>query len=162
MPTPMQIRLEVESLGMTIVRQLLDQKGCERWSIGPDKSVHDAIKMMAEKDIGALMVIEGDELVGIVTERQYTRSLALKGKRSLDTQVCEIMERPVLSVGPNETVENCMALMTENGVRHLPVLSVGTPIGVLSIGDLVKSIIRDQQSTISHLEHYIHGRAVNG
>jgi CBS domain-containing protein len=146
---------------MTIVRQLLDQKGYEHWSISPDKSVHDAIKMMAEKDIGALLVIDGDKLVGIVTERQYTRSFALKGKTSLDTQVCEIMGRPVLSVGPNDTVENCMTLMTENRVRHLPVLSVGNPIGMLSIGDLVKSIIRDQQCTISHLEHYIHGRAVN-
>ena len=147
---------------MTTVKQLLDNKGYEVWSIEPSRSVYDAIKLMADKDIGALLVIEKGALVGTITERHYSRSVALKGKTSPQTPVSEIMERPVMPVGLNCTIDECMSLMTEHRVRHLPVVCDGRPIGVVSIGDLVKSIISEQQITIRHLEHYVNGRAAAG
>lgn len=142
---------------MTTVRQLLDQKGRKIWSIPPDATVFDAIAKMAEKDIGSLIVLDGDELVGIITERHYARNVFLKGKASPTTPVRDIMDKYVIIVGPEQTVEQCMAIMTEKRVRHLPVFEGKKPIGIVSIGDLVKSKIGDQKFMIDQLEHYIRG-----
>ena len=142
---------------MTTVRQLLDQRGGKLWSIHPDATVFDAIAKMAEKDVGSLIVTERDELVGIITERHYARNVVLKGKTSPAIPVRDIMERRVVIARPEQTVEQCMALMSEKRVRHLPVLEGKKPIGIISIGDLVKSIIGDQKLMIDQLEHYIHG-----
>jgi CBS domain-containing protein len=142
---------------MTTVRQLLDQKGGKIWSIHPDATVFDAVAKMAEKDVGSLVVMDGDALVGIITERHYARNVVLKGKTSPAMPVREIMERKVIGARPEQSVEQCMALMTEKRVRHLPVFEEEKPIGIVSIGDLVKSIIGDQKFTIDQLEHYIRG-----
>jgi CBS domain-containing protein len=142
---------------MTTVRHLLDHKGYKIWSIQPDATVFDAIAKMAEKDIGSLVVMDGDELVGIITERNYARDIVLKGKTSPATPVRDIMEKHVIIARPEQSVEQCMAIMTKKRVRHLPVCDGKKPIGIVSIGDLVKSIIGDQKFTIDQLEHYIHG-----
>jgi len=142
---------------MTTVRQLLDQKGRKILSIHPDATVFDAVAKMAEKDVGSLVVMDGDELVGIITERHYARNVVLKGKTSPATPVRDIMERHVIIARPEQSIEQCMALMSEKRVRHLPVLEGEKPIGIVSIGDLVKSIIGDQKFTIDQLEHYIRG-----
>lgn len=142
---------------MTTVRQLLDQKGRKIWSIKPNATVFDAIEKMAEKDIGSLVVMDGDELVGIITERHYARNVFLKGKASPKTPVSEIMERKVIIAQPEQSVEECMAIMSEKRVRHLPVFEGKKPIGIVSIGDLVASIIGDQKFVIDQLQHYIHG-----
>ncbi len=142
---------------MTTVRQLVNQKGAKIWSIQPDATVFDAIARMAEKDIGSLVVMDGDELVGIITERHYARNVVLKGKASPATPVRDIMEKHVITARPEQSVEECMTIMTEMRVRHLPVFEGRKPIGIVSIGDLVKSIIGDQKFTIDQLEHYIHG-----
>jgi CBS domain-containing protein len=142
---------------MATVRQLLDQKGRNTWSIRPDATVFDAIAKMAEKDIGSLVVIDGDELVGIVTERDYARNVVLKGKTSPATPVRDIMETQVVIARPEQSVDQCMALMTEKRVRHLPVFEENKLIGIVSIGDLVKSTIGDQKFLIDQLEHYIRG-----
>ncbi len=143
---------------MTTVRQLLDQKGRETYSINPDATVYDAIAKMAEKDIGSLVVMDGDKIVGVITERHYARNVVLKGKTSPATPVEAIMDKLVFVVQPEQSIEQCMALMTEKRIRHLPVVEKEKLIGVISIGDLVKSIIGDQQITIGQLEHYIHGQ----
>ena len=140
---------------MTTVRQLLEQKGRNIWSIHPDATVFDAVAKMAEKDVGSLAVMDGDELVGIITERHYARNVVLKGKTSPATPVRDIMERHVIIARPEESVEQCMVLMTEKRIRHLPVFEGKKPIGIVSIGDLVKSIIGDQKFTIDQLQHYI-------
>jgi CBS domain-containing protein len=146
---------------MTTIRQLLDQKGSNIWSTHPDATVFDAIAKMAEKDIGSLVVMEGEELVGIITERHYARNVVLKGKTSPATPVRDIMERHVAIAQSGQTVDECMAVMSEERVRHLPVVEGKKPIGIVSIGDLVKSIIGDQKFVIVQLEQYIHGdRAV--
>jgi CBS domain-containing protein len=142
---------------MTTVRQLLDQKGGKIWSIHPDATVFDAIAKMAEKDIGSLVVMDGDKPVGIITERHYARNVVLKGKTSPAMPVRDIMERHVVIARPEQSVEQCMTLMNEKRVRHLPVFEGEKPIGIISIGDLVKSIIGDQKLMIDQLEHYIHG-----
>jgi len=142
---------------MTTVRQLLDQKGTKIWSIHPDATVFDAVAKMAEKDIGSLVVMDGDELVGIITERHYARNVVLKGKTSPGTLVRDIMEKHVVIARPEQSVDQCMALMSEKRVRHLPVFEGNKPIGIVSIGDLVKSIIGDQKFVIDQLTHYIHG-----
>lgn len=142
---------------MTTVQQLLDQKGRKIWSIHPDATVFDAIAEMAEKDIGSLVVMDGEKLVGIITERHYARNVVLKGKTSPTTPVRDIMERHIIVARPDQSVDQCMALMSEKRVRHLPVLEGEKPIGIVSIGDLVKSIIGDQKFMIDQLEHYIHG-----
>ncbi len=142
---------------MTTVRQLLEQKGRNVWSIRPDATVFDAVKKMAEKDIGSLLVMDGEEVLGIITERHYARNVVLKGKASPVTPVRDIMETRVVAARPHDTVEQCMAIMTEKRVRHLPVLDREKLVGILSIGDLVKSIIGDQKFMIDQLEHYIHG-----
>ena len=139
------------------VLQLLNQKDRTISSIHPDATVFDAITKMAENNIGSLLVMDGEELVGIITERDYTRNVVLKGHLPPTTPVREIMERRVIFVLPEQTVEQCMALMSDKRVRHLPVLDGKKPIGIISIGDLVKSIIGDQKFMIDQLEHYIHG-----
>src|SRR5450830_288601 len=142
---------------MTMVRQLLDQKGRKIWSIHPDATVFDAVAKMAEKDVGSLVVMDGDELVGIITERHYARNVVLKGKTSPATPVRDIMERHVVIARPEQSVDQCMALMSEKRVRHLPVFEGKKPIGIVSIGDPVKSKTGDQEFMIDQLEHYIHG-----
>ena len=139
------------------VRHLLEQKGRNVWTIRPDSTVFDALAKMAEKDIGSLVVMDGEKLVGVVTERHYSRNVILKGKKSPTTVVSDIMERDVIHVRPEQSVELCMALMTEQRVRHLPVLEGQKVVGIVSIGDLLKSIISKQKFIIDELEHYIHG-----
>jgi CBS domain-containing protein len=139
------------------MRQLLNQKGGKTWSIHPDATVFDAIAKMAENDVGSLVVMEGDEFVGIITERHYARNVVLKGKTSPATPVRDIMETHVVVARPEQSVDQCMALMTERRVRHLPVFEGKTLIGIVSIGDLVKSKIGDQKFLIDQLEHYIRG-----
>ncbi len=142
---------------MTTVRQLLDQKGLRIWSIRPDTTVFDAVAEMAEKDIGSLVVMDGEEFVGIITERHYARNVALNGNTSPATLVRDIMERHVIIARPEQSVEHCMALISEKRVRHLPVLEGEKPIGMVSIGDLVKSMVADQKFMVDQLQHYIHG-----
>ncbi len=142
---------------MRTVQQLLDEKGHDIQSIHPDDSVFDAIQKLANANIGALIVVEDDRPVGIFTERDYARNVVLKGKSSPTTQVREIMTTRVVYARPEQTVEQCMAVMTDKHIRHLPVLSDEKLIGMISIGDLVKSIIADQKYTIEQLEQFIHG-----
>jgi CBS domain-containing protein len=140
---------------MLTIRQLLDQKGEKICSIHPDATVFDAIRKMAENDIGSLIVTDREALVGIITERHYARKVVLRGKTSPATPVRDIMESNIITARPEQSVEECMALMTEKRVRHLPVIEGGRLIGIVSIGDLVKSIIGDQRFMIEQLEHYI-------
>ena len=140
---------------MATVMQLLDQKGHEVLSIGPDDSMFKAIKKMADNDVGSLVVREGEKLVGIITERHYARNVFLKGRSSPETTVREIMSTHVVCARPEQSVEECMAVMTDKAVRHLPVLERKQLIGIVSIGDLVKNIISDQIFVIEQLEHYI-------
>lgn len=142
---------------MKTVEQLLQRKGPETWFVSPDETVLDALKLMAEKNVGALLVIEQSRLVGIFSERDYARKVILHGKASKDTPVSEIMSTAVVCVGPKYTVEECMALMTDKRVRHLPVLDGGKLCGVISIGDVVKAIISEQEFIIEQLEQYITG-----
>jgi len=142
---------------MTTVRQLLVEKGHTVFSVGPDDTVYDAIRKMADENIGCLVVCEGNRPVGIITERHYARNVVLKGRGSPTTRVRDIMETKVLYARPEQTVEECMAIMTDKRVRHLPVIDQGKLIGLISIGDLVKSIISDQKFIIDQLEHFIHG-----
>lgn len=142
---------------MATVRQLLGEKGHTVFSVGPDDTVYDAIREMADRNIGCLVVLEGDKPVGLITERDYARNVVLKGRGSPTTRVREIMDTNVPYVRPDHTVEECMAIMTDKRVRHLPVLEQGRLIGLISIGDLVKSIISDQKFIIDQLEHFIHG-----
>ena len=142
---------------MVTIRQLLDQKGGKICSIHPDATVFDAVATMAENDIGSLIVMDGEALIGLITERHYARNVVLKGKTSPATTVQEIMERHVITVRPEQSVEECMALMTDRRVRHLPVIEDKKIIGIVSIGDLVKSIIDGQKFVIDQLEHYISG-----
>ena len=142
---------------MTTARQILDAKGYDIWSVNPADSVLDSLKMMADKGIGALLVMDGEKLVGIVTERDYARKVILEGKSSADTTVQAIMSDKVLCVSPDRTVDQCMALMTDKRARHLPVVEHKKVIGMLSIGDLVKAVISDQQILIDQLQHYISG-----
>jgi CBS domain-containing protein len=139
------------------VNQLLKEKGRDLWTINPDATVLDALAKMAEKNIGSLVVMDGEELIGILTERTYSREVILKGKRSATTRVREIMEKNVIHVRPEQSVDLCMALMTENRVRHLPVIEGKKVIGMVSIGDLLKCIISKQKFIIDELEHYVRG-----
>jgi CBS domain-containing protein len=143
---------------MTSVAHLLQAKGHAVWSIPPDASVYEAIKLMADKGVGALLVMEGQRLVGIVSERDYARKVILQGKSAWNTPVREIMTDKVFYVRPDQTVEDCMALMTAQRIRHLPVLDADQVIGVVSIGDLVKAVISEQEVRIQQLEQYIMGR----
>ncbi len=139
------------------ISEILNSKGSQVWSIAPDATVFDAIQLMADKNIGALLVTEGERLVGIVTERDYTRKVALKGKVSKQTAVREILSGQIIRVQPDHTVEECMRLMTDHRVRHLPVLEGERIVGLISIGDLVNWIISAQHSTIQQLQTYISG-----
>lgn len=141
---------------MESVSQLLKAKGSTVFSIGPGESVLVAVKLMAEKSIGALLVMEGGQIAGILSERDYARKVILHGRASHNTEVREIMSSNVHTVGLAHTVEDCMALMTAKRIRHLPVVEGGHVVGMLSIGDLVKAVIADQQATIRQLESYIH------
>lgn len=142
---------------MKPVRELLRIKGQETWSVTPDTPVYDALKLMAEKNVGALLVLEGDKLAGILSERDYARKVILKGKASKNTPVREIMSEKVVCVTPEQSVADCMALMTDKRFRHLPVIEDGKLVGVISIGDVVKAIISEQKFVIEQLEHYIAG-----
>ena len=142
---------------MTTVAQILRGKGNDVWSVSPATVVYNALKAMAEKNIGALLVLEGDELKGIFSERDYARKVILEGKSSREIPVKEIMSPEVFTVGPKQSVEECMALMTDKRVRHLPVVEGGRVIGVISIGDDVKAIISEREFTIKQLENYITG-----
>ena len=142
---------------MKLVQHLLDAKGDDVISIAPDASVFDAIKLMAEKAVGSLVVMEGDELKGIVTERDYARKVIIKGRASESTAVGEIMTAEVLLATPDKTVNQCMAMMTEKSIRHLPVVTGKKVVGMISMRDLVQAIISDQQEEIEQLEHYISG-----
>jgi CBS domain-containing protein len=141
---------------MASVKQLLDRKGTALFCVEPEDPVLEAIRQMAERHVGALLVMRGNELVGIVSERDYARKVILLGRSSRDTPVWQIMSSPVYTVSPNHTVDDCMRLMTERRIRHLPVLERGRVVGVISIGDLVKAVIEDQKQTIEQLESYIH------
>lgn len=139
------------------IREILSHKGGTTWTIAPDATVFDAIQLMADKNIGALLVTQNDKLVGIISERDYTRKVMLKGRSSKDTPVRAILSDRVLYVTPENTVDDCLRLMTEHRVRHLPVLEQDKIAGVISIGDLVNWIISAQSSTIHQLETYITG-----
>lgn len=139
------------------IREILNQKGGNVWSVAPETTVLDAIKLMAERNVGALLVIKETRLVGVLSERDYTRNVVLKGRSSKDTSVREIISGRVISVSADHTVEECMRLMTENRIRHLPVVEGQKILGVISIGDLVNTIISAQNSAIQQLETYITG-----
>lgn len=142
---------------MITVNQLLQDKGGAAWSVSPDTTVFDALNLMAEKNVGALLVLEGDTLVGIFSERDYARKVILKGKSSKETPVKDIMTEEVLYVRPNQSIEECMALMTNKRIRHLPVLDGDKLVGIISIGDVVKAVISEQEFVIKQLENYITG-----
>jgi CBS domain-containing protein len=142
---------------MKLVKQLLDTKGRDILSISPDASVLDAIKLMAEKAVGALVVMQDSALAGVVTERDYARKVILKGRSSKSTLVSEIMTAKVITTTGDNTVEECMNMMTDRRIRHLPVVDGEKVVGIISIGDLVKAVIADQKAEIEHLEHYISG-----
>jgi CBS domain-containing protein len=139
------------------ISSVLKHKGSQVHSIAPDASVFDAIAAMAEKKVGALMVTQGGKLIGIISERDYARKVILRGRSSKETNVSEIMSSPVVFVSPRHTIGDCMRIMTESRIRHLPVLSDENIVGMISIGDLVNWIISAQQETIRHLEAYITG-----
>ena len=136
---------------------VLNQKSGEIYSVAPDAMVFEAIKLMAEKNVGALLVMKGQKLVGVLSERDYTRKVFLRGKSSKETRVDEIMSKDVFTTSLLEGVDKCLALMTDKHIRHLPVLESGKVVGVVSIGDLVKHVISCQSAAIAHLESYIAG-----
>ncbi len=142
---------------MKSVLQLLRVKGNVVHSVAPTAAVLECLKLFADKGIGAVLVMDGETMVGIFTERDYARKVALQGKSSRDLKVQDVMTGDVLCVGPERTNEECTALMTEKRFRHLPVMAGGKVIGIISIGDLVKHIIAEQEFVVAHLEHYIHG-----
>jgi CBS domain-containing protein len=137
------------------VRLVLKQKGHSVWHVSPEACVYEAIELMAEKYVGALMVVAEGKLVGVISERDYARKVILQGKLSKETPVREIMSSPAISIAPEQTVEESMRIMTDNHIRHLPVVENGEVLGVVSIGDLVKWMISAQQQTISQLHNYI-------
>ena len=140
------------------ISSILNSKGRRIWSIDPEATIFDAIAMMAEKSVGALLVCSGHKLVGIISERDYARKVILQGKSSKDTRVEEIMTAQVIVVNPRTKARECMALMTERNIRHLPVVDEGRVLGMISIRDIVSDIIADQDFTIEQLEHYISGQ----
>jgi CBS domain-containing protein len=141
---------------MTTVRHLLDRKGRALYTIEPEDPVLEAVRMMADQHVGALLVMRGTELAGIVSERDYARKVVLHGRSSAETPVWQIMTAQVITVSLDESVQDCMRIMTERHIRHLPVVDSGRVIGMISIGDLVKAVIEEQQQTIEQLESYIH------
>lgn len=143
---------------MRTVNHCLQTKGRQVWTVSPEATVFEALQMMSEKDIGALLVMDGDNLEGIFSERDYARKVILVGKTSAETLVREVMTSKVIYIRPEQTIEESMAVMTEKHVRHLPVLQAGKVVGVISIGDVVKTIISDQEFVIEQLENYITGQ----
>ena len=143
---------------MTTVQRLLQNKGHTVWSISPDVSVFEAVQLMADKRVGALMVVDRNELVGVISERDYAREIVLKDRASRDTLVSAIMTQRVLYVRPQQTLEECMALMTEKHLRHLPVLDNGRLVGVVSMRDVVKDLIAEKEFLIEQMENYITDR----
>jgi CBS domain-containing protein len=141
---------------MASARHLLDRKGRDIFSVGPETPVLEAIRIMADRHVGALLVMKGEELVGIVSERDYARKVILKGRSSADTPVSQIMSAPVVTVSLSNSVQECMQLMTNRRIRHLPVVEGKKVVGIVSIGDLVKAVMEEQQQTIEQLENYIH------
>jgi len=141
---------------MATARHLLDRKGRAIFSIGPDEPVLEAIRIMADRHVGALLVMKDEELIGIVSERDYARKVILKGRSSADTPVAQIMSTPVVTVSLGNSVQECMQLMTTRRLRHLPVVEGKKVVGMVSIGDLVKAVMEEQQQTIEQLESYIH------
>src|SRR5713101_2654846 len=142
---------------MTTLRNILQVKGGTIWSVSPESTVYDAINMMADKNVGALLVLEGEKLSGIISERDYARKVILKGKSSKETKVKEIMTSDVVTISPHQSIEECMGLMTVKHIRHLPVVEDKKLVGMISIGDVVKAIISEQEYTIKQLENYITG-----
>lgn len=142
---------------MIAVRDILQRKGNQVWSVAPDSTVYDALMLMAEQNVGALLVLDREKIVGIFSERDYARKIILKGKASKETSVEEIMTSEVTTVHPAQFVEECMALMTDKRIRHLPVLEGEKLAGLISIGDVVKAIISDREFIIKQLESYITG-----
>lgn len=142
---------------MRYVRELIEGKGRKVWSIQPDATVLDALKLMADKDIGALLVLDGEQVAGIFSERDYARKIILRGRLSKDTPVKDIMSTSVLYVSPEQSIEDCMALMTQKRIRHLPVMDSKKLVGLVSIGDVVNAIISTKGYEIKQLEHYITG-----
>jgi CBS domain-containing protein len=142
---------------MKTVKGILENKGREVWTIAPDTTVFDALKTMAEKNVGALLVRDGAAITGILSERDYARKVILHGRSSKELKVEEIMSTKVYFVSPEQNIEDCMALFTNKRVRHLPVLENDKLLGIISIGDVVKAVIAEQESTIKHLENYITG-----
>jgi len=142
---------------MRSVRTLLRSKSPRVWYVAPDATVYRALEIMAEKNVGALPVVDGDAILGMFSERDYARGIVLAGKSSRDTPVRELMRSPVLYVRPEQSIDDCMALMTEKRVRHLPVVEGGALTGIVSIGDVVRAIIADQGYEIEQLENYIKG-----
>ncbi len=140
------------------IRSILDAKGRDVWTISPESTVYDALALMKEHDVGALVVTSENAPVGMISERDYARKLVLHGRTSRQTEVREVMSTPLITVTPDHTVEECLRLMTENRVRHLPVLEHGKLAGVVSIGDLVNAIISAQDQTIQQLKSYIAGK----
>jgi CBS domain-containing protein len=140
---------------MQTVAEILRDKGSDIWSVHPDAVIMDALKIMATKKVGALLVLDNEKLVGIISERDYARKVALEGRTSRESKVSEIMSHRVLCARPDQTVQECMALMSDKRARHLPILDHKKIIGVVSIGDLVKSIIAEQQFEIENLQYYI-------
>jgi CBS domain-containing protein len=143
-------------MSMATARHLIDRKGRAVFSIGPDEPVLEAIRIMADRHVGALLVMKGEELIGIVSERDYARKVILKGRSSADTPVSQIMSAPVVTVSLSNSVQECMQLMTTRRIRHLPVVEGKKVVGIVSIGDLVKAVMEEQQQTIEQLESYIH------
>ncbi len=141
----------------TAARTLLEHKGRDLWTIAPDVTVFEAIKLMSEKNVGALPVVDGGRLIGIISERDYMSKVAIKGKSSKETPVRDIMTQNVVTVSPDQSVSECMSIITQQRVRHLPVVENATLVGVVSIGDLVRWIIATQKMTIEQLEKYIAG-----
>ena len=142
---------------MQYVKDILDSKGHDVWSVGPNDTVFEALTLMAQQGIGSVLVMDGDKLKGILTERDYARKVILEGRSSKDVPVHDVMTTHVLCASPDRTIDECMALMTDKRARHLPVVDHKRVIGVVSIGDLVKAVISEQQVLIDHLQHYIAG-----